>query len=52
MSVEYRVDRDSGRLAEILVETEREPCLRRPGDRRAELEIVAHVEREPGALDG
>jgi polyhydroxyalkanoate synthesis regulator phasin len=38
-------------LVEVLVEAERQPSLRRPGDRRRELEVVTERERESCALD-
>src|SRR5262245_7140486 len=49
--VEHAVDRDRSSLVEILVEAERQPCLRRPRDRPRELEVVAHGQREHRALD-
>src|SRR5262249_55437720 len=44
--LEHRVDRERRRLVEILVEAEREPRIRRPSDRRRELEIVSKRQAE------
>ncbi len=50
--LEERIDRDRRGLVEILVEAEREPCFRCPGDRRRQRQVVANGDREPCALDG
>src|SRR5262249_19920661 len=44
--VEHRLGREPGGDVEILVEAEGDPCIRRPRDRHAELEVVADVDRQ------
>ena len=50
--VEHCIGRDRSRLVEILVEAERQPGCRGPGDRGRQGQIVTDGQRELGPLDG
>src|SRR5439155_14135060 len=49
--LEHRIGRCGGRLVEVLVEAEREPGIRCPGDRRVQLRVVFDRERELEPLE-